>query len=310
MLNSRTILCTGGTGSLGHALVRKISAEYKPKKLIVFSRDEYKQSEMRKKFPDPDYNYLRFFIGDVRDKERLLRALDGVDYVIHAAALKQIPALEYNPGEAIRTNITGSVNVVDACIEAGVQRAILVSTDKACNPVNIYGATKLAAEKYFIHANIYNKTKFSAVRYGNVIGSRGSVIPFFLKLKEAGEKVFPVTDLAMTRFWITLDEAVDLVLYALQFADKEVIVPHIPSMKITEIAEAIKPDVVCSFRGKRPGEKLHETLISRDEQNIVLLKKDKTLVHNIGEYTSDKNDLWMSAEELRGKIGLSEPPNQ
>jgi len=209
VLNDELILITGGTGSLGHALVKKICTDYKPKKLIIFSRDEYKQHKMNDKY---DYGCLRYFLGDVRDLARLKSVCGKVDYLIHAAALKQIPAIEYNPTEAIRTNVDGTTNVIEACIACNVKKAVLISTDKAVEPVNLYGATKLCAEKMFLAANSFNKTKFKVVRYGNVINSRGSVIERFLKLKEQGIKEFPITDKRMTRFWITLEDAADLVI--------------------------------------------------------------------------------------------------
>jgi FlaA1/EpsC-like NDP-sugar epimerase len=263
-MNGKTVLITGGTGSLGHRLVERIFRDFTPKKLIVFSRDEYKQSLMQRDC-HPD---LRFFLGDVRDKERLCQALVGVDVVIHAAALKQIPALEYNPTEAVKTNVDGTQNVIEACIECGVEKAILTSTDKAVNPINLYGATKLVAEKLFIAANTYNSTKFSCVRYGNVIGSRGSVIPLFEKLIAQGEAEIPITDIGMTRFWITLDEAVDLVFVAYQAEELGIFIPQAKSMKIVDIAHALDPD--CYFReiGIRPGEKLHEALVSEDNEGV------------------------------------------
>jgi FlaA1/EpsC-like NDP-sugar epimerase len=282
MLNNKKILITGGTGSLGHALVEQICTEYKPAKLIIFSRDEYKQSLMAKKY---SFDCLRFFLGNVRSLRRLKEVCQDVDIVIHAAALKQIPTLEYNPTEAIRTNVSGSMNVVEACIADSVEKAVLISTDKAVNPVNLYGATKLCAEKLFLAANAYNKTRFSVVRYGNVINSRGSIIEHFLKLKEQEIKVFPITDERMTRFWITLPEAVDLIVKALISTNcQKVWIPKIPSMKIVDIAKAIEPDCTFKITGIRPGEKLHETL-------------------NEG-YSSDTNDLWLTREEMRKKLGL------
>lgn len=281
MLNNKKILISGGTGSLGNALVEKICTEYKPSKLIIFSRDEYKQKLMAEKY---DYECLRFLLGDVRSVTRLKQVCQDIDILIHAAALKQIPKLEYNPTEAIKTNIDGTVNVVEACIANGVERAILISTDKAVNPINLYGATKLCAEKVFLAANLFNKTKFSVVRYGNVLNSRGSVIEHFLKLKKIGVKVFPITDVEMTRFWLTLEEAAELVINSLSNGEL-LTIPKIPSMKITDIAKAIEPD--CHFRvtGIRLGEKLHETLIEG--------------------YTSDNNTWWLTKDELRKKIGIS-----
>lgn len=298
MFEGKTILITGGTGFLGNALVKRFFEKSIAKKVIVYSRDEYKQSVMENDFTD--YAALRFFIGDVRDRKRLTRALQDVDCVIHAAALKRVPSLEYNPTEAIKTNVLGTMNVVEACFEACVSTAVLISTDKAVNPINLYGATKLCAEKIFLAANSFAKTQFTVIRYGNVIGSRGSVIPLFQKLAAEGEKIFPITSTDMTRFWITLDEAVDLVFYSLANPIPKVIVPHIPSMKITDVAETIKPD--CGFKciGKRAGEKLHEVLISADETDTVLLSGGFKI--NVTDYRSDNNDKWMTKEELRKKL--------
>ncbi|MCQ9205704.1 MAG: UDP-N-acetylglucosamine 4,6-dehydratase (inverting), partial [Omnitrophica bacterium] len=241
MLNNKVILVTGGTGSFGQKFTEIVFRKYKPKKLIILSRDEFKQYEMAKTFPSAEYP-IRYFLGDIRDKYRLYRAFEGVDYVIHAAALKQVPALEYNPMEAVKTNVVGADNIVDAAIDAGIEKVIALSTDKAVNPINLYGATKLVAEKIFIAANAYagNKVKFSVVRYGNVLGSRGSVIPFFLSLKKRGIREFPITDERMTRFWMTLEESVELVIKAVEEAEGgEVFVPKIPSMKITDLVRAL-----------------------------------------------------------------------
>ncbi|MBI5454895.1 MAG: UDP-N-acetylglucosamine 4,6-dehydratase (inverting) [Deltaproteobacteria bacterium] len=263
-LNGRTVLITGGTGSLGKKLTRKILSQYRPKRLIILSRDELKQSEMAQSFDDPS---LRFFIGDVRDKERLYRAFDGVDFIIHAAALKQVPAAEYNPFEAIKTNILGAQNVIDVAVDKGVKRVVALSTDKAANPINLYGATKLCSDKLFIAGNSYaggKPTRFSVVRYGNVVGSRGSVIPFFLKMRDTG--VLPITDPRMTRFWITLDQGADLVLSSLdKMKGGEIFVPKIPSAGMMDVARAIAPECATKVVGIRPGEKLHETLISEDD---------------------------------------------
>lgn len=267
MLNGKTILITGGTGSFGGNFVKTILKKYKPRKIIIYSRDEYKQLMMQRSFVGYE-DILRFFLGDIRDKSRLHKAFDGVDYVVHAAALKQVPALEYNPTEAVKTNVIGADNIVDAAIEKGVQKVIALSTDKAVNPINLYGATKLVAEKIFVAANSYagGTVKFSGVRYGNVIGSRGSVIPIFLGLRAAGIKEFPITDSQMTRFWISLDQSAELVVQALQeTAGGEIFVPKIPSMKIEDLAKAIDPECTFSYSGIRPGEKLHESLISDDE---------------------------------------------
>ncbi|HBG46151.1 MAG TPA: UDP-N-acetylglucosamine 4,6-dehydratase (inverting) [Deltaproteobacteria bacterium] len=268
-LNGRTILITGGTGSLGKKLTGKILERYRPKRLVILSRDELKQSEMMQSFPDP---CLRFFIGDVRDKERLYRAFDGVDYVVHAAALKQVPAAEYNPFEAIKTNVLGAQNVIDVCVDLGIKKVVALSTDKAANPINLYGATKLCSDKLFIAGNSYagsKPTRFSVVRYGNVVGSRGSVIPLFLKMKESG--VLPVTDTRMTRFWITLDQGAEFVLASLdRMKGGEIFVPRIPSAAMTDVAKAVAPECSIKVVGIRPGEKLHETLISEDDGRLTL----------------------------------------
>jgi len=267
MFNEKTVLITGGTGSFGKKFIQRISKEYNPKKIIVFSRDEFKQSNMQKEF---DYPNIRFFLGDVRDKERLNQAFQGVDIVIHAAALKQVPALEYNPTEAIKTNVQGAVNIVDAAIACGVQRVVGLSTDKAVNPVNLYGATKLCMEKVFMSANSYNKTHFSCVRYGNVIGSRGSVIPYWQELISKGIKELPITDTDMTRFWLTLDEAVDLVYTAVGSCDlHKIFVPDIKAMPMWAMAKAVCPESEMVIVGTRPGEKKHEILISEDNRDVV-----------------------------------------
>jgi UDP-N-acetylglucosamine 4,6-dehydratase len=268
MLNNKTILITGGTGSFGHKFTEIVLRRYKLKRLIIFSRDEFKQHEMAKIFSEKKYPMMRYFIGDIRDKDRLYRAFEGVDYVIHAAALKQVPALEYNPTEAVRTNVDGASNIVDVAINTKVKKVIALSTDKAVSPTNLYGATKLVAEKLFIAANAYSgaRVKFSVVRYGNVVGSRGSVVPLFLKLKLKGIKEFPITDERMTRFWITFEQSAGLVLKALdESVGGEIFVPKIPSMRVVDLAKAIEP--ACRFKivGIRPGEKIHEVLISEDE---------------------------------------------
>lgn len=319
-----TVLITGGTGSFGHKFVEVMLKKYKPQKLIVFSRDELKQHKMRLKFNSPS---LRYFVGNIRDKERVYRAMDGVDVVIHAAALKQIPSCEYNPFEAVKTNILGAQNIIDAAIDKGVKKVIALSSDKAVNPINLYGATKLAMEKLFIAGNAYvggKPTCFSAVRYGNVVGSRGSVVPFFLNLVREAKKEFPITDEKMTRFWITLDQSVDLVLTALrESVGGEVFVPRIPSMRIIDVAKGLCPNCKIKIVGIRPGEKLHETLISEDEgrktkclnSNLYvvlpqftwtskLLDKYKKL-SSVPEgfiYRSDTNDRWLSARELKTTI--------
>jgi UDP-N-acetylglucosamine 4,6-dehydratase len=294
MLKDKKILITGGTGSFGRRFIRRIAGQG-PTKIIVFSRDEFKQSQMKAEF---DYENIRFFIGDVRDRDRLRRAFSHVDYVIHAAALQQVPALEYCPSEAIQTNVGGAANIIEAALDTGVKKVVNLSTDKAVNPINLYGASKLCAEKLFTAANNYARTKFCSVRYGNVIGSRGSIIPLFEKLKERGEKEFPITDLRMTRFWLTLDEAVDLVLFALGTSmGGEIYVPKIPSMKVTDLARTIEPH--CSFKeiGIRPGEKLHETLISEDNSNVYLV--DGKLIPDPPVFCSNDNDYWLTPETFR-----------
>lgn len=298
MLNGRNILCTGGTGSFGRHFVRRILADYHPNKVIVFSRDELKQSQMEAEFDAPN---LRFFLGDIRDKDRLKRVFGQVDYVVHAAALKQVPALEYNPTEAVKTNIDGAMNIVEAAIDTKVEKVIALSSDKAVNPINLYGATKLVMEKLFTAANAYagHHTIFSCVRYGNVIGSRGSVIPLFQRLKDEGIKEFPVTDKEMTRFWLTLDESVDLVLFALQKSiGGEIFVPKIPSMKIVDIAHTIDPECSIKEIGIRAGEKLHEKLISEDEKNIYLVE-NSSCIQATEEYNSRDNDSWLTKKQMR-----------
>jgi len=298
MLNGRNILCTGGTGSFGRHFVRRILADYHPNKVIVFSRDELKQSQMEAEFGAPN---LRFFLGDIRDKDRLKRVFGQVDYVVHAAALKQVPALEYNPTEAVKTNIDGAMNIVEAAIDTKVEKVIALSSDKAVNPINLYGATKLVMEKLFTAANAYagHHTIFSCVRYGNVIGSRGSVIPLFQRLKDEGIKEFPVTDKEMTRFWLTLDESVDLVLFALQKSiGGEIFVPKIPSMKIVDIAHTIDPECSIKEIGIRAGEKLHEKLISEDEKNIYLVE-NSSCIQATEEYNSRDNDSWLTKKQMR-----------
>ena len=321
MLDGKSILITGGTGSFGHKFTEMVLKRYTPKRLIIFSRDEYKQYEMAKLFPGEKYDAIRYFIGDVRDKSRLHRAFDGVDYVVHAAALKQVPALEYNPTEAVRTNVDGANNIVDAAIDAGVKRVVALSTDKAVGPANLYGATKLVAEKLFIAANAYSggRVKFSAVRYGNVVGSRGSVIPYFMNLKSQGLKEYPITDVRMTRFWITLEQGVELVWKA--FADMvggEIFVRKIPSMKVVDVARTIAPQAQIEIIGIRPGEKLHEIMVSvedaRSTYEFDTYFKILPQIHGwstdplrIGNgtpcpdgfaYSSDSNSIWMQPDEL------------
>ena len=323
-MDNKVVLITGGTGSFGHAFTKIIFEKYKPKKVIIFSRDEYKQHEMAKIFPESKYK-IRYFLGDIRDRDRLYRALERVDYVIHAAALKQVPALEYNPMEAVKTNILGANNIVDAAIDRGVKKVIALSSDKAVNPINLYGASKLAAEKIFVAANNYSggTVKFAAVRYGNVVGSRGSVVPLFLNLKKKNIKEFPITDEKMTRFWITLEQGVDLVIKALEATEGgEVFIPKASSMKVTDLAKAIEP--ACTFKiiGIRPGEKIHEILISEDEvrstkmfdgiyvilpqfvESIALKEKYRSFSFLSSEfiYRSDKNDEWLTVDMLKEMI--------
>ncbi len=266
MFNDKSILVTGGTGSFGHKFIATLLARYKPRRLIVFSRDELKQYEMQQRFDAP---CMRYFLGDVRDVERLVQAMRDVDYVVHAAALKQVPAAEYNPMECIKTNIHGAQNVIEAALANEVEKVIALSTDKAANPINLYGATKLASDKLFVAANNLvgrHRTRFAVVRYGNVVGSRGSVVPFFSKLLAEGAKELPITDARMTRFWITLQQGVDFVLADFaRMHGGEVFVPKIPSARITDLAEAIAPGLPCRHIGIRPGEKLHEIMVPTDD---------------------------------------------
>jgi UDP-N-acetylglucosamine 4,6-dehydratase len=318
-----TVLITGGTGSFGKKCTEILLQRYKPKKLIIFSRDELKQFEMAQTFSDRDYPNIRYFIGDVRDKERLHRAFHGVDYIIHAAALKQVPAAEYNPFEAVKTNILGAQNVINVAIDQKVKKVIALSTDKAANPINLYGATKLCSDKLFIAGNAYvgrDDTTFSVVRYGNVVGSRGSVIPFFLKKKEAG--VIPITDPRMTRFWITLEHGVNFVLGCLEhMVGGELFVPKLPSMNIMDLALAIAPECRTETVGIRPGEKIHEVMITRDDARKTLeygsyyliqpdfsyfsrrfRNSDGVQVKEDFEYNSGTNTVWLSVAELRKMI--------
>ena len=272
MFTDKNILITGGTGSFGKKATAYILEKFRPRRLIIFSRDELKQFEMAQTFPIERYDCMRYFIGDVRDKERLYRAFQGVDYVIHAAALKQVPAAEYNPFEAVKTNIIGAQNVINVAIDQGVKKVIALSTDKAANPINLYGATKLCSDKLFIAGNTYvgrEQTVFSVVRYGNVAGSRGSVIPFFLKCREKGH--LPITDPDMTRFWITLSQGVEFVMWCLDnMCGGELFVPKIPSMNIMDLAKAIDEKCPTKIVGIRPGEKIHELMITRDDARRTL----------------------------------------
>ncbi|MCE9599013.1 MAG: UDP-N-acetylglucosamine 4,6-dehydratase (inverting) [Spirochaetia bacterium] len=318
MLNNKSILLTGGTGSFGRKFVELALREYKPRKLVVFSRDELKQHEMRQVFSDQGDLPIRYFIGDVRDVERMRRAMRDIDIVIHAAALKQVPACEYNPNEAILTNVIGGQNVITAALDNGVKHVIALSTDKAVNPLNLYGATKLCAEKLFVQSNSYrgtSGTKLSCVRYGNVIGSRGSVVPLFQAQKSSG--VLTVTDERMTRFWLTLDQGIRFVLSCLeQMHGGEVFIPKIPSMRVMDLAEAIAPGCKKEVVGIRPGEKLHEILISEDEARYALEFPDMFVIQPAHpwwkndawsgkklaegfEYSSNNNSQWMGVAELK-----------
>ena len=326
MLSNSTILVTGGTGSFGHKFIPMTLEKYNPKKIIIFSRDEMKQWEMAKLFEGDDR--VRFFIGDVRDKERLYRALDGVDYVVHAAATKIVPTAEYNPFECVKTNVHGAMNLIDACIDKGVKGVVALSTDKASSPINLYGATKLTSDKLFVAGNAYSgqhASKFSVVRYGNVMGSRGSVIPFFLSIKEKGE--LPITDDRMTRFMITLEEGVELVWHAFEDMEGgEIYVKKIPSMNIMDVAKAVAPEAKTKVVGIRPGEKLHEQMIGAEDsyytyeypEHFKILPtinnwghspervKDGKLVPEGFVYSSDNNTEWMPREELESWIQKNE----
>lgn len=322
MLSGASILLTGGTGSFGHTFIPMTLERYNPKRLVVYSRDEMKQWEMGLQYQRDER--VRFLIGDVRDKERLVRALDGIDFVVHAAATKIVPTAEYNPMECVKTNIDGAMNLIDACIDQGVKRVVALSTDKASNPINLYGATKLASDKLFVAANSYagtHKTRFAVVRYGNVMGSRGSVIPFFLSLTDSG--TLPITDPRMTRFMITLEQGVKLVWKAFEdMQGAEIYVRKIPSMTITEIAKAVAPEAKHTIIGIRPGEKVHEQMIGYEDSPHTYEYEDhyKILpaIHkwssdpsriNGGQrvpegfmYTSDRNTAWMSVPELQAWI--------
>jgi len=331
-LNGKTILITGGTGSFGKKFCEHVFKNYKVKKIIIFSRDEYKHYQMSKIFPQYKYP-IRFFLGDIRDKDRLYRAFEGVDIIVHAAALKHVPICEYNPFEAVKTNIIGAQNIVEAAIDKGVKNVVALSTDKAVSPVNLYGATKLVMEKIFISGNVYvgdKETSFSVVRYGNVIGSRGSVIPFFISLLKQGANELPITDKRMTRFWISLKEGIDLVIHAIEKAvGGEIFVPKIPSCRIVDLAESLiemfakDRNVKLKEIGMRPGEKLHETLINEEESRNTLEDKDKFIILPYNEfinrerykiyenlkkvkenfiYRSDLNKPYLTKEEIKSKI--------
>ncbi len=331
MLNNKAVLVTGGTGSFGKNVIRTMLEKYDIRRMVVFSRDELKQFEMSQIFPESKYPQLRYFIGDVRDFERVRQAFRDIDYVIHAAALKQVPAAEYNPVECIKTNIYGAENVIRAAIENGVEKVIALSTDKASNPVNLYGATKLCSDKLFVAGNNIaggHRTRFAVVRYGNVVGSRGSVVPFFNRLLAEGVKELPITDERMTRFWITLSQGIDFVLQNFQrMHGGEIFVPKIPSMKIVDMAKAMAPDLPHKVIGIRPGEKLHETMCPADDSHLTLEFDDHYVIkpsinftvetdyreNMLGEkgkpvpegfsYSSDNNTQWLSAQELMDMIG-------
>lgn len=321
MLDGKTILVTGGTGSLGKKLLQIIIENYKPEKLIIFSRDELKQFEMSQKWSVKKYPFIRYFLGDVRDIDRLMIAFRGVDYVVHAAALKQVPSAEYNPCEYVKTNVLGAINIINASLCNNIKKVIALSTDKACNPINLYGATKLCSDKLFTAANVYSgdkDTRFAVVRYGNVLASRGSVVPFFKERAKAG--ILPVTDLRMTRFWITLDQAAHFVLMCLARAKGgEIFVPKVPSMKIVDLAKAIAPHCKYEVVGIRPGEKVHETLIGEDESRSTVefnecyiaqsnpALRSELLGSKNGKgkscpegfkFTSDTNKDWLTVKEL------------
>lgn len=331
MFTDAAILITGGTGSFGKQFIHDLFTYYNPKRVVIYSRDEFKQDLVSKKFHQqltPDqFSRLRFFIGDVRDKDRLYRAFTGIDYVIHAAAMKQVPACEYNPFEAIKTNIHGAQNVIDAAIDHNVKKVVALSTDKAVNPINLYGGTKLVSDKLFVSANSYSGpggTKFSVVRYGNVAGSRGSVIPLFKNIIDSGEKELPITDFAMSRFWITLEEGVQLVFKAMSESNGgETYISKIPSFKITDLALAMLPDCVMKNVGIREGEKLHEVMVTKDdwrntqeyENHFIIYPQldfwyrrsyqyapgGKPIEEGF-EYNSGTNNQWLSVEELRDRL--------
>ena len=324
MLTNKTILITGGTGSFGKSFTRYVLAHYEPKKIIIYSRDEFKQWAMENEFSEYKEK-LRFFIGDVRDLERLKRACEGVDYIVHAAALKQVPACEYNPNEAIKTNIHGAMNVIDAALDCGVHKVVALSTDKAVNPVNLYGGTKLVSDKLFVAANAYVGNKdvnFSIVRYGNVAGSRGSIIPLFDKMIKEGVTELPITDFRMTRFWISLTEGIELVVKALAEAKGgETFISKIPSFKVTDLAEAMLPGCKPKEVGIRPGEKLHEIMVTT-EDSATTYEYDKhfivypqmtwnnrqqpdlsgTKVEDGFSYSSNNNKEWFSVEDIRERL--------
>lgn len=303
MFNGKTILITGGTGSFGHKYTETLLTRYKPKKIIIYSRDELKQYEMQQKF---NQSCMRYFIGDVRDEHRLIRAMHGVDYVIHAAALKQVPAAEYNPTECIRTNINGAENVINAAIETNVEKVIALSTDKAANPVNLYGATKLASDKLFIAANNMvggSRPRFSVVRYGNVVGSRGSVVPYFQQLLLQNSDHLPITHEQMTRFWISLQQGVDFVLKNFErMLGGEIFVPKIPSIRIVDLAQAMAPDLPIKIVGIRPGEKLHEMMCPGDMSYHTFEFADHYVIAPAIKFFNRSNDFSSNALQEPGKL--------
>ena len=302
MFNNKDILITGGTGSFGNAFVEKILNNYKPKRLIVFSRDELKQYDMRKKFK---HKCLRFFIGDVRDYDRLLQAMKEVDFVVHAAALKQVPSSEYNPDECIKTNILGAQNVINAATSNKVKSIIALSTDKAANPINLYGATKLASDKLFVAANNVvgkQKTRFAVVRYGNVVGSRGSVVPIFKNLYKNGEKIIPITHKDMTRFWITLEKGVLFVIKSFQrMKGGEIFVPKSPSVRITDVAKAFAPKIEIKYVGIRPGEKINEVLCPVDSSYLTAEFNDHYIIEPSIDFSDTKKNLKVNALKEKGR---------
>lgn len=326
MLENSTILVTGGTGSFGNTFIPMTLEKYNPKKIIVLSRDEMKQWDMAKKYEGD--KRVRFFIGDVRDRERLYRALDGVDYVVHAAATKIVPTAEYNPFECVKTNVNGAMNLIDACIDKGVKRVVALSTDKASSPINLYGATKLASDKLFVAGNAYSGehgTQFAVVRYGNVMGSRGSVIPFFMSIRDQGE--LPITDTRMTRFMISLEQGVELVWHAFEdMQGGEIYVKKIPSMKVTDVARVLSPEAKQNVVGIRPGEKIHEQMVGEEDayftyeypEHYKILPqingwdvdperiKDGKRVPEGFVYSSGNNSEWMTDEDLQGWIDANQ----
>ncbi|SDK34705.1 UDP-N-acetylglucosamine 4,6-dehydratase [Maridesulfovibrio ferrireducens] len=325
MINNKSVLITGGTGSFGQKFVEIALTQYRPQRLIILSRDEHKQQEMQEKFSPEDYPCLRYFIGDIRDKDRLLRAFCGIDLVIHAAAMKAVPSCEYNPYEAVKTNILGTQNIIEAAINEKVSRVIALSTDKASNPMNLYGATKLCSDKLFINGNSYagvNGTRFSVARYGNVLGSRGSIVPRFLKLKKTGR--ITITDPDMTRFWITMEQSIDFVINSLEVMQGgEIFIPKSPSMRIGDMAEALCPDCEMNIIGIRPGEKMHELIIPANEavntyefENYYVIQpayryfeRDKITCNGVKvpekfEYSSDTNTQWLSKSDLLKMVSV------